>query len=103
MIKLNPAVVREVFNKLLGITDKRCQLPGNFNKYKFENVFYFIYFNFYHFIVTPAELLIALHLIDPAKAELKYVIKATSLCFSERQSYTPDVSNKFDGFQIKYN
>lgn len=33
--------------------------------------------------VTPAELLVALHNIDPSKAELKYVIKGMHKnCFS---------------------
>ncbi|KAK7863953.1 hypothetical protein R5R35_012454 [Gryllus longicercus] len=41
--------------------------------------------------LTPAELLIALHTIDPAKCELKTIIKATSLCFAERQAYTQEV------------
>lgn len=40
--------------------------------------------------ITPAELLIALHTIDPSKAELKTVIKATSLCFAEKQVYTQE-------------
>lgn len=42
--------------------------------------------------MTPAELLVELHLIDPAKADLKYIIKATALCFGEKQTYTQDVS-----------
>ncbi|CAG4961516.1 unnamed protein product [Colias eurytheme] len=58
LIKLNPVVVKEVFNKLL---------------------------------VTPEELLVALHLIDPNKADLKYIIKATALCFAEKNVYTQDV------------
>ncbi|XP_059046679.1 symplekin-like [Achroia grisella] len=68
-IKLNPVVVKEVFNKLLGLQ--------NINE---ENS-----------PVTPAELLIELHLIDPNKADLKYIIKATALCFAEKLIYTQDV------------
>ncbi|KAJ4429987.1 hypothetical protein ANN_22191 [Periplaneta americana] len=41
--------------------------------------------------LTPAELLIALHNIDPTKCELKTVIKATSMCFAEKQAYTQEV------------
>ncbi|KAJ8720016.1 hypothetical protein PYW07_012059 [Mythimna separata] len=68
-IKLNPMVVKEVFNKLLGL-----QNPHEENS-----------------PVTPAELLVALHLIDPSMADLKYIIKATALCFAEKQTYTQDV------------
>lgn len=66
LIKLNPVVVKEVFNRLLGL---HGESP-----------------------MTPSELLIALHLIDPTKAEIKAVMKATSLCFAEKQVYT-QVSN----------
>ncbi|XP_045773505.1 symplekin isoform X2 [Maniola jurtina] len=69
LIKLNPPVVKEVFNKLLGLqsnTDEQCP-------------------------VTPEELLVALHLIDPSKADLKYIIKATALCFAVKHIYTQDV------------
>uniref|UniRef100_A0A2A4JBI5 Symplekin n=1 Tax=Heliothis virescens TaxID=7102 RepID=A0A2A4JBI5_HELVI len=69
LIKLNPMVVKEVFNKLLGL-----QNPHDENS-----------------PVTPAELLVTLHLIDPSKADLKYIIKATALCFAEKQTYTQDV------------
>lgn len=62
LIKLNPVVVKEVFNRLLGILGESP--------------------------ITPSELLIALHLIDPSKAEIKAVMKATSLCFAEKQIYT---------------
>uniref|UniRef100_S4NIS0 Symplekin n=5 Tax=Pararge aegeria TaxID=116150 RepID=S4NIS0_9NEOP len=69
LIKLNPPVVKEVFNKLLGLqsaSDEQCP-------------------------VTPEELLVALHLIDPSKADLKYIIKATALCFAVKHIYTQDV------------
>lgn len=44
--------------------------------------------------LTPAELLISLHTIDGAKVDLKYVIKATSLCFAETGIYTQEVITK---------
>ncbi|GBM09018.1 Symplekin [Araneus ventricosus] len=62
LIKLNPTVVKEVFHRLLG---------SSFSS-----------------PLTPAELLVALHTIDPTKCNLKIVIKATSLCFEEKNVYT---------------
>lgn len=59
LIKLNPVVVREVFNRLLGV-------HGESN-------------------ITPTELLVALHTLDNTKADLKTVMKATSMCLSEKQ------------------
>jgi symplekin len=41
--------------------------------------------------MSPAELLIALHNIDPAKCDMKTVIKATSICFQEKTIYTMEV------------
>lgn len=70
LIKLNPVVVKEVFNRLLGT---HTESPSHTSP------------------LTPAELLIALHNIDPSKCELKTVIKATSLCFSEKQAYSQEV------------
>lgn len=70
LIKLNPVVVKEVFNRLLGT---HADSSGHSSP------------------ITPAELLIALHLIDPSKCELKTVIKATSLCFSDKEAYTQEV------------
>lgn len=67
LIKLNPVVVKEVFNRLLGL---HCGGESP---------------------ISPSELLIALHLIDPAKAEIKAIMKATSLCFAEKQVYTQEV------------
>lgn len=52
-------VIREVFNRLLGL---HGESP-----------------------ITPTELLVALHLIDPAKADLKATMKATSMCLNEKQ------------------
>ncbi|XP_043676628.1 symplekin [Vespula pensylvanica] len=71
LIKLNPIVVKEVFNRLLGTHNNDSGVPHTSP-------------------ITPAELLIALHNIDPSKAELKTVIKATSLCFAENQVYTQE-------------
>lgn len=71
LIKLNPIVVKEVFNGLLGghaNSDASYTLP-----------------------LTPAELLIALHNIDPTKCDMKTIIKATNLCFSEKNVYTQEV------------
>lgn len=70
LIKLNPVVVKEVFNRLLGIGAEitTANLP-----------------------ITPAELLVALHTVDTAKVELKWVVKATSLCLAEKETYTHDV------------
>lgn len=70
LIKLNPIVVKEVFNRLLGTHSDSLS---------------------HNSPLTPAELLVALHVIDPKKCELKTVIKATTLCFSERQAYTQEV------------
>lgn len=65
LIKLNPVVVREVFNRLLGL---HGESP-----------------------ISPTDLLVALHVIDTNKAELKTVIKATSMCLQEKQVYTQEV------------
>ncbi|KAJ8684463.1 hypothetical protein QAD02_020255 [Eretmocerus hayati] len=71
LIKLNPIVVKEVFNKLLGTQNMEPGVPHTSP-------------------ITPPELLIALHTIEPSKAELKTVIKATSLCFAEKQVFTQE-------------
>ncbi|XP_014601735.1 PREDICTED: symplekin [Polistes canadensis] len=71
LIKLNPIVVKEVFNRLLGTHNNDSGVLHTSP-------------------ITPAELLIALHNIDPSKAELKTIIKATSLCFAENQVYTQE-------------
>lgn len=70
LIKLNPIVVKEVFNRLLGTHSDNLS---------------------HNSPLTPAELLVALHVIDPKKCELKTVIKATTLCFAEKQAYTQEV------------
>lgn len=70
LIKLSTAVVKEVFNRLLGIN---TNVPVHKSP------------------VSPSELLVALHQIDPASCDLKTVINATSLCFAEKQVYTQEV------------
>ncbi|GFT30810.1 symplekin [Nephila pilipes] len=62
LIKLNPTVVKEVFHRLVG---SNLASP-----------------------LSPAELLVALHNVDTSQCNLKIVIKATSLCFEEKQVYT---------------
>ncbi|GFU76086.1 symplekin [Trichonephila clavipes] len=62
LIKLNPTVLKEVFHRLLG---------SNFSS-----------------PLTPAELLVSIHNIDPSKCNLKIIMKATSLCFEEKSVYT---------------
>lgn len=69
LIKLNPVVVKEVFNRLLGTHSEVSHSSP----------------------ISPTDLLVALHTIDPSKCELKTVIKATSLCFSEKQVYTQEI------------
>lgn len=68
LIKLNPHVVKEVFNRLWGVTLDTGASP-----------------------LTPVDLLVALHLIDNDKCDVKTVIKATGLCFGERNIYTAEV------------
>ncbi|KAK3093871.1 hypothetical protein FSP39_021289 [Pinctada imbricata] len=69
LLKLNPVVVKEVFNRLLGgHGDVTYTSP-----------------------LTPVDLLIALHNIDPVKCDMKTIIKATNLCFSEKKIYTQEV------------
>lgn len=71
ILRLNPIMVKEVFTRLLGI--------GN----EFENI--------KTLPVTATELLVALHTLDPAKIELKFVVKATSICLAEKDCYTQDI------------
>jgi len=68
LIKLNPGVVKEVFNRLLGLSTNG--MTG---------------------AMLPSDLLIALHNIDPAKCDMKTVMKATGICFSDRSTYTMEV------------
>ncbi|XP_028921030.1 symplekin [Ornithorhynchus anatinus] len=71
LIKLNPIVVKEVFNRLLGTQhgDGGSAVSP----------------------LTPGELLVALHNIDSVKCDMKSIIKATNLCFAERNVYTSEV------------
>jgi symplekin len=46
---------------------------------------------FLSYIVTPTELLVALHAIDTSQAELRLIVKATSLCLAEKDVYTHEV------------
>jgi symplekin len=73
LIKQNPDVVKQVFNRLLGLQGGESQLPSTSSP------------------LTPAEFLIALHNIDPAKCDMKTIMKATSMCFVERTVYTQEV------------
>jgi len=68
LIKLNPGVVKEVFNRLLGLSTNG--MTG---------------------AMLPSDLLIALHNIDPTKCDMKTVMKATGICFSDRSTYTMEV------------
>jgi len=68
LIKLNPVVVKEVFNRLLGLSTNG--MTG---------------------AMLPSDLLIALHNIDPSKCDMKTVMKATGICFSDRVTYTMEV------------
>ncbi|XP_783721.4 symplekin [Strongylocentrotus purpuratus] len=71
LIRLNPIVVKEVFHRLL--MSHQAESSGGQSP------------------LTPAELLVALHNIDPTKCDMKSIIKATSLCFSEKAIYTGEV------------
>lgn len=71
VLRLNPTVVKEVFNRLLATGPE------------FEHI--------KNFPLMPSELLVALHTLDPAKIELKFVVKATSMCLAEKERYTQDV------------
>lgn len=70
LLKLNPTIVKEVFTRLLGIGKEieHITLP-----------------------ISAIELMVALHTLDPAKVEIKFVVKATSLCLAEKDCYTQDV------------
>ncbi|XP_035383581.1 symplekin isoform X1 [Electrophorus electricus] len=71
LIKLNPIVVKEVFNRLLGTQHSEGSSSMS--------------------PLTPGELLIALHNIDSTKCDMKSIIKATNLCFGEKNVYTSEV------------
>lgn len=71
LIKLNPIVVKEVFNRLLGT--QHGDVTSSMSP------------------LTPGDLLVALHNIDSSKCDMKSVIKATNLCFAVRSVYTSEV------------
>uniref|UniRef100_A0A6Q2ZLB5 Symplekin n=1 Tax=Esox lucius TaxID=8010 RepID=A0A6Q2ZLB5_ESOLU len=71
LIKLNPVVVKEVFNRLLGTQHSEGSSSMS--------------------PLTPGELLVALHNVDSTKCDMKSIIKATNLCFGERNVYTSEV------------
>ncbi len=71
LLKLNPTIVKEVFVRLLGIgkeMEEHITLP-----------------------ISAIELMVALHTLDTTKVEIKFVVKATSLCLAEKDCYTQDV------------
>ncbi|XP_067615058.1 symplekin [Eurosta solidaginis] len=70
LLKLNQIVVKEVFNRLLGIGPEFANQT---------------------MAVTPTDILVALHTIDPNACDLKAVVKATSLCLAEKEVFTQDV------------
>lgn len=70
LIKLNQAVVKEVFNRLLGIGAE------------FANQ---------QMALSPTDLLVALHTIDTNVCDLKAIVKATSMCLAEREVYTQEI------------
>jgi len=78
LIQLNPNVVKEVFNRLLGIhADSKTQHASP---------------------ITPEELMVELHCMEvsgaASKCDIKSVIRATSLCFAESEIYSQDVLAK---------
>lgn len=70
LLKLAEPVVKETLGRLLGV-----------GKHTHQTMF----------PCTAAELLIALHHLDTTKVELKFVVKATSMCLAERERFTHDV------------
>ncbi|KAG5676157.1 hypothetical protein PVAND_006006 [Polypedilum vanderplanki] len=70
-LKLNPQLMKDVFLRLLGV--KNDALKSNLQP------------------ITPTELLVALHAIDTSQAELRLIVKATSLCLAEKEVYTHEV------------
>jgi len=67
LIKLNTGVVKEVFNRLLGTGSS---VAG---------------------AMSAPDLMIALHNIDNTKCDMKTVIKATGICFQDKNVYTMEV------------
>lgn len=76
LLRLNPIVLKEVFKKLLGIG---ADVDASANKM---------------LPLSSADLLVALHTLDPTKIELKFVVQATTICLTEkdiRLCYTQDI------------
>jgi len=69
LIRLNPVVVKEVFNRLLTAPAEGSTASP----------------------LTPADLLVALHDVDLDKNDMKTVIKATGFCFAQPQVFTQEV------------
>lgn len=91
IIKLNPDILKLVFQKLFApqvihFFGQKLISMASFSKKKKQ-----IGGQAYPSPLSPTELLIALHNIDPSKCELISIIKATSLCFSEKSVFTQEV------------
>lgn len=68
LIKLSPVVVKEVFNRLLGLHSQGTQSSA----------------------LSASELMITLHTLDSSKVDMKSVIKACNLCFAEKGIYSQE-------------
>lgn len=66
LIKLNPIVIKQVFNKLLVSHDSPSP-------------------------IMPADLMVALHNIDASKCDLKTIMKAINLCFEEKTIFSAEI------------
>lgn len=69
-LKLSEAVVKDVFKRLLGI-GQEYTIPV--------------------MPITPTELLVALHKLDSSKVELRLIMQATTLCLTEKDTFTHEV------------
>ncbi|XP_017776938.1 PREDICTED: symplekin [Nicrophorus vespilloides] len=65
LIKLNPVVVREVFNRLLGVHGDSA--------------------------ITPTELLVALHILSTDQVDIKTKMKAITMCLNDKQVFTQEI------------
>ncbi|XP_031566101.1 symplekin-like [Actinia tenebrosa] len=80
LIKQSPNVVKEVFNRLLGCFHSEGKVSGTSP-------------------LSPSELLVALHMIEPSKkananeskGDIRSVMKAIRYCFDEKTIYTQEV------------
>lgn len=70
LLKQKQSTVKDVFNRLLGIGPEyeTRSLP-----------------------LSATEVLVALHTINTAQVELKFVVNATTICLSEKDCYTQDI------------